>query len=118
MEEELIWEDDLKLGKYLELLDYLEEDDKASAVRNKYLNRSAAPTKSFDFLEESKPSPLTFDQLKDKETISRDEVMIFLGISDATLNRWTKGGTLKSHNTEGSTYFKFSEITAAITPTK
>ena len=51
-----------------------------------------------------------FNKLKERELITRDETMILLSISSATLSRWQGDGTLQAYSIKGRVYFKFSEV--------
>ena len=45
------------------------------------------------------------------ELLTRKEVMKLLSIGPATLDRWSKKGTLKRHGLCGRVYYKSNEIT-------
>ena len=69
-------------------------------------------TGGFMFLEEETGNTLAnfFNTLKERELMTRDETMILLSISSATLSRWQGDGTLQAYSIKGRVYFKFSEV--------
>lgn len=64
------------------------------------------------FLEEETGNKVAnfFDALKERELMTRDETMILLSISSATLSRWQRDGTLQAYSIKSRVYFKFSEV--------
>ena len=89
-----------------------------SSLRQDYdiLSYKETPSKekviSFLETEATSRSADLFNQLKDRELITRDEVMMLLSISSATVSRWQADGILKAYSVAKTSrvYFRFSEI--------
>ena len=105
------------LGRLIQIIEHFEIDMEWAELLNKEYERIVGeePPKNNDgfmFLEVdtgSKPANL-FNKLKERELITRDETMILLSISSATLSRWQGDGTLQAYSIKGRVYFKFSEV--------
>ena len=61
-------------------------------------------------LDNGKASTSFFNTLKERELMTRDQTMMLLSISSATLSRWQGDGTLQAYSIKGRVYFKFSEV--------
>jgi len=97
---------DLYNLKYFTLLRFQELltfEEKENVVLNKILKSSRPPIARI-------PDPPSFNEMKKKELLTRDETMHLLSISNATLHRWTKDKVIKSYGIKGRIYFKFSEL--------
>ncbi|RDI10246.1 helix-turn-helix domain-containing protein [Flavobacterium sp. AG291] len=61
-----------------------------------------------DIIENLKPC--------EKEVLTRDETIIFLGIDQSTLWEWTKQGKVQAYGIGGRRYYKKSELINALIP--
>lgn len=52
----------------------------------------------------------------EKEVLTRDETIIFLGIDQSTLWEWTKQGKVQAYGIGGRRYYKKSELINALIP--
>ena len=105
------------LGRLIQIVEHFEIDMEWAELLNKEYKRIVGeePPKNNDgfmFLEVDTGSKTAnlFNKLKERELITRDETMILLSISSATLSRWQGDGTLQAYSIKGRVYFKFSEV--------
>jgi len=105
------------LGRLIEILEHFQIENEWIAILKKNYKRNFKEnplnnTNGFMFLEVDTGStnPVFFDKLKERELMTRDETMILLSISSATLSRWQGDGTLQAYSIKGRVYFKFSEV--------
>lgn len=105
------------LGRLIQILEHFElEKEWTKILREDYhiilKEKPSNYTGGFMFLEEETGNKVAnfFDALKERELMTRDETMILLSISSATLSRWQRDGTLQAYSIKSRVYFKFSEV--------
>ena len=105
------------LGRVIQILEHFETDKEWTLLlKKKYqkLLREEPPKKSdgimFLEVDSGKSSTTLFNSLKERELMTRDQTMMLLSISSATLSRWQGDGTLQAYSIKGRVYFKFSEV--------
>ena len=107
------------LGRIIQILEHFEMDEEWAAHLNKEYERIVGEEppvndKIISFLEVDSGSTSAdlFNSLKERELITREEVMILLSISSATVSRWQADGILKAYSVAKTSrvYFRFSEI--------
>ena len=105
------------LGRVIQILEHFETDKEwTSLLKKKYqkLLGEEQPKKTdgimFLELDNGKASTSFFNTLKERELMTRDQTMMLLSISSATLSRWQGDGTLQAYSIKGRVYFKFSEV--------
>lgn len=107
------------LYRIIQIVEHFKIDrDWLSSLRQDYdiISYKETPSKekviSFLETEATSRSADLFNQLKDRELITRDEVMMLLSISSATVSRWQADGILKAYSVAKTSrvYFRFSEI--------
>ena len=107
------------LGRVIQIVEHFEMDEEWAKLLNEEFERIVGEEQpenkqDFMFLEvESGPtSSDLFNSLKDRELITREEVMVLLSISSATVSRWQADGILKAYSVAKTSrvYFRFSEI--------
>lgn len=107
------------LGRVIQIVEHFEMDEEWAALLNEEYQRilGEEPPKNdevFMFLEVDSVSSSAdlFNSLKERELITRDEVMVLLSISSATVSRWQADGILKAYSVAKTSrvYFRFSEI--------
>lgn len=113
-----VWEDREWLLKVRKLLQHLEIDNElAKEVDELYMEiygENKQDAFEFNFLEADVPK-VDYEYLKQKELLHREDVMLLLGISNATLHRWTVKGIITKYGLEGKVFYKFSEIIDTLT---
>ena len=111
------------LGRVIQLVEHFEMDEEWAKLLNEEYERIMGEKRpenkqDFMFLEvQSGPtSSDLFNSLKDRELITREEVMMLLSISSATVSRWQADGILKAYSVAKTSrvYFRFSEIIASL----
>jgi len=107
------------LGRVIQIVEHFEMDLEWAKLLNEEYERIVGEEQpenkqDFMFLEvESGPtSSDLFNSLKDRELITREEVMVLLSISSATVSRWQADRILKAYSVAKTSrvYFRFSEI--------
>lgn len=107
------------LGRVIQIVEHFEMDEEWAKLLNKEFERIVGeeqPEKKQDFMflevESGPTSSDLFNSLKDRELITREEVMVLLSISSATVSRWQADGILKAYSVAKTSrvYFRFSEI--------